>query len=129
MGPTFSTILNEFWTDFLQFSPPPPTPPLMCAPDINICIVCTKTELVISPQKLNLGEYEIKATSSYVRYMQIETSISFKPRDQRVVRSFLKDISHTAHNNFFKEKNSEDIVFPRGMFFVSMFDIGQISDL
>ena len=36
------------------------------------------------------------------------------------------DISHT---NFFKEKNSENIVFPRGMLFVSMFDIGQISDL
>ena len=38
MGPTFSTILNEFWTDFLQFSAKdggvshPPTPPLMCAP-------------------------------------------------------------------------------------------------
>ena len=94
--------------------------------DINICIVCTKTELVILPQKLNLGEYEIKATSSYVRYMQIETSISFKRRDQRMVRSFLKDISHI---NFFEEKNSENIVFPRGMFFVSMFDIGQISDL
>ena len=47
---------------------------------------------------INLGEYEIKATSSYVRYMQIETPTSFKPRDQRMVRSFLKDISHT---NFF----------------------------
>ena len=39
MGPTFSTILNEFWTDFLQFSAKdgevshPPTPPLMCAPE------------------------------------------------------------------------------------------------
>ena len=40
MGPTFSTILNEFWTDFLQFSAKdggggchtPPHPPLMCAP-------------------------------------------------------------------------------------------------
>ena len=36
-GPTFSTIFNEFWTDFLQFSKAggvlhPPTPPLMCAP-------------------------------------------------------------------------------------------------
>ena len=68
----------------------------------------------------------IKATSSYVRYMQIETPINFKPRDQRMVRSFLKDISHI---NFFKEKNSENIVFLRGIFFVSMFDIGQISDL
>ena len=57
--------------------------------------------------------------------MQIETPISFKLCDQ-MVRSFLKDISHT---NFFKEKNSENIVFPRGMFFVSMFDIGQVSDL
>ena len=46
--------------------------------------------------------------------------------DQRIVRNFLKDISHI---NFFKDKNSENIVFPRGMFFVSMFDIGQISDL
>ena len=34
----------------------------------------------------NLGEYEIKVTSSYVRYMQIETPISFKPWDQRMVR-------------------------------------------
>ena len=40
MGPTFSTILNEFWNDFLQFSAKdggggvtPPTPPLMCAPE------------------------------------------------------------------------------------------------
>ena len=39
-GTDFSTILNEFWTDFLQFSAKdggggvshPPTPPLMCAP-------------------------------------------------------------------------------------------------
>ena len=38
-GTDFSTILNEFWTDFLHFSakdggvsPPPPTPPLMYAP-------------------------------------------------------------------------------------------------
>ena len=94
--------------------------------DINICIVWTKKELVILPQKLNLGEYEIKATSSYMRYLQIETPISYKPRDQRMVRSFLKDISHI---NYFKEKNSENIVFPRGMFFVSIFNTSQISDL
>ena len=73
-----------------------------------------------------MGEYEIKATSCYVRYLEIETPTSFKPRDQRMVRSYLKDISHV---NFFKEKNSENIVFPGGMFFVSMFDISQISDL
>ena len=94
--------------------------------DINICIVWTKTELIILPQKLNLGEYEIKATSSYVGYTQIKTPISFKPSDRRMVRNVLKDISHI---NYFKEKNSENIVFPRGMFFVSIFDIGQISDL
>ena len=39
-GTDFSTILNEFWTDFLQFSAKdgggvtsPPNPPLMCVPD------------------------------------------------------------------------------------------------
>ena len=82
--------------------------------DINIYIVWTKTELVILPQKLNLGENEMRTTSSYMRYIKIETPTSFKPRDQRLVRSFLKDISHT---NFFKEKNSENIVFQRGMYF------------
>ena len=93
-------------------------------------MVWTKTELVILPPKtpeqkglINWGEYEIKATSSYVWYMQIETPISFKPWHQKMVRSFLKDISDV--DQFFKKKNSaENIVFPRGMFFVSMFDIG-----
>ena len=35
MGPTFSTILNEFWTDFLQFSAKYGGChiPLMCAPE------------------------------------------------------------------------------------------------
>ena len=51
--------------------------------------ITPKTKRVI-----DLGEYEIKATSSYVWYMQFETPISFKPWDQRMVRSFLKDISH-----------------------------------
>ena len=70
--------------------------------------------LVILPQKhLNkkghLGEYEIKATSSYVQYMQIETPISFKPWDQRMVRSFLKlkDISHV---NFMKTKTLKTLL-------------------
>ena len=61
-------------------------------------------------------KYEIKATSSYVRYMQIETPISFKPWDRRMVRNFLKDIIATS------------IILKR-MFFVGIFDIGQISDL
>ena len=42
---------------------------------------------------INLGEYEIKATASYVRYMQIETPISFKDDVKSILRSF------SAHNN------------------------------
>jgi len=46
VGPTFLTILNEFWTDFLQFSAKdggvlhPSTPPLMCAPVAMCCRFC-----------------------------------------------------------------------------------------
>ena len=53
-GTDFSTILNEFWIDFLQFSAKdgwvshPPTPPLMCAPGHTI-FLCTKSNLHQSP--------------------------------------------------------------------------------
>ena len=60
MGPTFSTILTEFWTDFLQFSAKdggvsnPPTPPLMCAPAQNSKLKQTVATIsALSPLFLN----------------------------------------------------------------------------
>ena len=41
MGPTFSTILNEFWTDFLQFSAKDggchTPPPAQLPPNVRPC--------------------------------------------------------------------------------------------
>ena len=42
MGPTFSTILKEFWTEFLQFwgkEEGGVTPTLMCAPVPNAIVL------------------------------------------------------------------------------------------